>query len=169
MYNSNATQFTQQSQSVIDVIGHLRGIHKSLKRTFSNTLNLIIFILALIPIRITLYIYYLKLRRAFSSNNNTLSFDNYKRQRQDYIQISKLIDELNDIIPTNIPLEKIPFLVRGAFSMVIKIYNLISSYRDILKQKLDDMDSNAPSTDLLNSVSEQQLWNSRTLVYEYRF
>jgi hypothetical protein len=107
-------------------------------------------------------------RRLTKSFSAEVSLNDYKNIRLEYDRLTKIFGESGDVqFPKVKP--NVPFFLRGILRLAEDIFDLIRQRKNAIGKSLLYLDSNAPRTDLLQPISEKDIWDSRIKVYDYRF
>ena len=105
------------------------------------------------------------LRRLYS---NEVLLQDYKKTRLEYDRLNKIFEKAGDRNFKGL-IKRSPWLLRGSLRIAQDIFDLIHRRRDAIGRILSQLDAADPRTDLLQAVSEKDLWASRAKIYDYRF
>jgi hypothetical protein len=116
-------------------------------------------------------LYYLRNRIIKASNFSkiTLNYNNYKDLRVQYDTLSGLLSELPNTDKLKQSLHNIPFVFRGIAKEVIFIKDAMIDRHNAIDGVLKSLNkiNTSKSKGLLTPVSEDDLWQNRTKVYDY--
>lgn len=162
---ADISPFVQKSQQATDFFVGSRNAFIAVRTSFGKGVAYIFVPVAVSGLWLLLWLFRKNLKKLYS---NDVVIKDYKKTRRDYDLLNLLSEKIghrdrSDMIKSS------PWLLRGSLQLAQDIFDLIRQRRDAIGLILAQMDASAPHTDLLQPVSEKDLWSSRTKAYDYRF
>jgi hypothetical protein len=167
MFVQQDISFIRDSERAADLILSANNLYTTIKNICGKIFGAFLILLLGIPVILFIWVVLSILVWRIKKHYNTeiiISIQNYKELKGNQQRLNKVSKSLTGLKDMNI--KEVPFVFKGIMRKIRKLFILVDRYRTALNTKISSLNSNVTNGNF-KPVNEDQLWKSRTQVYEY--